>query len=428
MGNCLARSVIRMQPVRIVQFIPGLKSPTDGEAMERLKGLKCRECGRYYPSSPIHVCEFCFGPLEVDYDYEVIRGLISRKRIESGPPSIWRYADLLPLDLPEGEPHVGQSVGFTPLVRARNLAEELGVKELWVKNDSVCHPTWSFKDRVVAVAIGKAKEFGFDTVACASTGNLANSVAAHSAEARLKSYIFIPADLERGKVITTLVYGATLVAVEGTYDEVNRLCAEVGDKYRWAFVNINIRPYYAEGSKTYGYEIAEQLGWRAPAHVVVPCAGGSLITKIAKAFKELRMLGLIPGGQDQHVRRAGARLRAHRDHDQEGLGRARAGAAQHHRQVAGHRQSGRRLLRVPRGEGLGRLRRARHRRGDHRGHAAPGAHRGHLHRDRRRRDRGGDEEAHRLGADPARTSRSSSASRATGSRRPTCSTIASPST
>jgi threonine synthase len=265
--------------------------------MERLKGLKCRECGRYYPSSPVHVCEFCFGPLEVDYDYEVIRTLISRKSIEAGPPSIWRYADLLPLNPAEGEAHIGQAVGFTPLVRARNLAEELGVRELYVKNDSVCHPTWSFKDRVVAVAINKAKEFGFDTVACASTGNLANSVAAHSAEARLKSYIFIPADLERGKVITTLVYGPTLVAVEGTYDEVNRLCAEVGDKYRWAFVNINIRPYYAEGSKTYGYEIAEQLGWRAPAHVVVPCAGGSLITKIHKAFKELRMLGLIPEGK-----------------------------------------------------------------------------------------------------------------------------------
>jgi threonine synthase len=262
-----------------------------------LKGLKCRECGRHYPSSPIHVCEFCFGPLEVDYDYEAIASQISRAKIEAGPPSIWRYAPLLPLNIPEGETPVGQAVGFTPMLRARNLAEELGVKELWVKNDSVCHPTWSFKDRVVAVAIGKAKEFGFDTVACASTGNLANSVAAHSAEARLKSYIFIPADLERGKVITTLIYAPTLVAVEGTYDEVNRLCAEVGDKYRWAFVNINIRPYYAEGSKTYGYEIAEQLGWRAPAHVVVPCAGGSLITKIAKAFNEFRLLKLIPEGE-----------------------------------------------------------------------------------------------------------------------------------
>jgi threonine synthase len=262
--------------------------------LDRLKGLKCRECGRYYPSSPVHVCEFCFGPLEVDYDYEVIRARVSRARIEAGPKSIWRYADLLPVELPDGLPAVGAAVGFTPLIRARNLADEWGVKELYVKNDSVSHPTWSFKDRVVAVAICKAKEFGFDTVACASTGNLANSVAAHAAEARLKSYIFIPADLEQGKVIATLIYAPTLVEVQGTYDEVNRLCAEVGDKYHWAFVNINIRPYYAEGSKTYGYEIAEQLGWRAPAHVVVPCAGGSLITKIAKAFKELQLLGLIP--------------------------------------------------------------------------------------------------------------------------------------
>jgi threonine synthase len=263
--------------------------------MERLQGLKCRECGRSYPSAPVHVCEFCFGPLEVDYDYEAIRATVSRRRIEEGPTSIWRYADLLPVEWSrDREPPVGQAVGFTPLVRARNLAQELGVRELYIKNDSVCHPTWSFKDRVVALALAKAKEFGFDTVACASTGNLANSVAAHSAEAQLKSYIFIPADLERGKVTATLVYNPTLVAVHGTYDEVNRLCSEVADKYRWAFVNINIRPYYAEGSKTYGYEIAEQLGWRAPAHIVVPCAGGSLITKIRKAFKELRLLGLIP--------------------------------------------------------------------------------------------------------------------------------------
>ena len=265
--------------------------------MDRLKGLKCRECGRGYPSSPSHVCEFCFGPLEVDYDYEVIRARISRARIEAGPKSIWRYADLLPLDLVDGLPPIGAAVGFTPLVRARNLADEWGVRELYVKNDSVSHPTCSFKDRVVAMAIGKAREFGFDTVACASTGNLANSVAAHAAEARLASYIFIPADLEPGKVIATLIYAPTVVEVQGTYDEVNRLCAEVGDRYHWAFVNINLRPYYAEGSKTYGYEIAEQLGWRAPAHVVVPCAGGSLLTKIAKAMQELQMLGLIPASR-----------------------------------------------------------------------------------------------------------------------------------
>jgi threonine synthase len=262
--------------------------------LDRLKGLKCRECGRGYPASPIHVCEFCFGPLEVDYDYEAIGARVSRARIEAGPPSIWRYADLLPLDVPDGEPPIGPHVGFTPLVRARNLAREWGVRELYVKNDAVCHPTCSFKDRVVAVAVAKAREFGFDTVACASTGNLANSVAAHAAEAGLKACVFIPADLEQGKVIGTLVYAPTLVEVQGTYDEVNRLCAEIGDKYHWAFVNINLRPYYAEGSKTMGYEIAEQLGWRAPAHVVVPCAGGSLLTKIAKAFPELARLGLIP--------------------------------------------------------------------------------------------------------------------------------------
>ncbi|OGL17365.1 MAG: threonine synthase [Candidatus Rokubacteria bacterium RIFCSPLOWO2_12_FULL_69_21] len=258
--------------------------------MTKLKGLKCRECGRRYPSSPVHICEFCFGPVEVDYDYDALKGVITRQSIAAGPPSIWRYRELLPI---EGDVAVGHHVGFTPLIRSQNLAEELGVRELWIKNDSVCHPTWSFKDRVVAVAVTRAKEFGFDTIACASTGNLANSVAAHAAEARLKSYIFIPADLEQGKIVATLVYQPTLVAVEGTYDEVNRLCSEVSDKYRWAFVNINIRPYYSEGSKTYGYEILEQLGWRAPAHIVVPCAGGSLITKIWKAIREFASLGLI---------------------------------------------------------------------------------------------------------------------------------------
>ncbi|MGH7262826.1 MAG: threonine synthase [Candidatus Rokuibacteriota bacterium] len=258
--------------------------------MEKLKGLKCRECGRRYPSSPAHICEFCFGPLEVDYNYDALKGVITRASIAAGPPSIWRYKDLLPID---GEVAVGHHVGFTPLIRSQNLAEELGVPELWIKNDSVCHPTWSFKDRVVSVAVTKAKEFGFDTVACASTGNLANSVAAHAAEARLRSYIFIPADLEQGKIVGTLVYRPTLIAVQGTYDEVNRLCSEVSDKYRWAFVNINIRPFYSEGSKTYGYEILEQLGWRAPGHIVVPCAGGSLITKIWKAIGEFTMLGLV---------------------------------------------------------------------------------------------------------------------------------------
>ena len=260
------------------------------EPLSNVRGLTCQECKRSYPVSPVHVCEFCFGPLAVDYDYAAIRRVLTRARIASGPPSIWRYRDLLPID---GEPAVGGHVGFTPLVRARNLADELGVREVYLKNDSVCHPTWSFKDRVVAVATTKAIEFGFDTMACASTGNLANSVAAHAALARLHAYVFIPADLEAGKVLGTQVYAPVLVTVEGTYDEVNRLCSEIADRYHWAFANINLRAFYAEGSKTYGYEIAEQLGWRAPAHVVVPCAGGSLITKIWKALQELHALGLI---------------------------------------------------------------------------------------------------------------------------------------
>src|SRR3989442_1472262 len=265
-----------------VQYNSGLNSPTDGDAlMEKLRGLKCRECGRGYPSAPVHVCEFCFGPLEVDYHYEALKGVVTRQSIAAGPPSMWRYKDLLPID---GDVAVGHHVGFTPLIRARNLADELGCREVWVKNDSVCHPTWSFKDRVGSVAVTKALEFGFD------------SVAAHAAEGRLKSYIFIPADLEQGKVLATLVYGPTLVAVHGTYDEVNRLCSEIADKYRWAFVNVNFRPYYSEGSKSHGFEIVEQLGWRTPAHIVVPCAGGSRITKIWKAIKELKILGLIDEG------------------------------------------------------------------------------------------------------------------------------------
>lgn len=258
--------------------------------MARVKHLRCRECGRVYPVEPLHVCEFCFGPLEVDYDYTAIKRTLTRKRIEAGPPSIWRYWDLLPV---EGEAQVGKYCGMTPLIRARNLADALGVKELYIKNDTVCHPTLSFKDRVVTVAVTKAIEFNFQVVACASTGNLANSVAAHAAEAGLESFIFVPADLECEKILGTLIYDPNLVAVEGNYDEVNRLCSEIADKYGWAFVNINIRPYYAEGSKTFGYEIVEQLGWKAPRHIVVPAAGGSLITKIWKGLKELHALGLI---------------------------------------------------------------------------------------------------------------------------------------
>lgn len=258
--------------------------------MSFVKGLRCRECGREYHKSPIYVCEYCFGSLEVDYDYDAIKKKISRQSIEKGPLSLWRYRDLLPID---GDPVDGLHAGFTPFFKAKNLGKVLGVKELYIKDDSVSHPTLSFKDRVVCVALTKAKEFGFDTVACASTGNLANSVAAQSAAAKLNRFIFIPADLEMGKVVASLIYAPNLVAVEGNYDEVNKLCAEIAAKHKWAFVNINIRPFYAEGSKTFGHEIAEQFGWKAPAHIVVPSAGGSLICKILKALKEFEKLGLI---------------------------------------------------------------------------------------------------------------------------------------
>ncbi len=258
--------------------------------MSYVKGLRCRECSREYPKEPLYVCEYCFGPLEVDYDYERIKRKLTKEVIEHRPKNLWRYRELMPID---GEPTNGLKSGFTPLIRAKNLDKALGVEELYIKDDSVNHPTLSFKDRVVAVALSKAKEFGFDTVACASTGNLANSVAAQAAVANLKRYIFIPADLELGKVIGTLIYDPILVAIEGNYDQVNRLCSEIATRYEWAFVNINIRPYYAEGSKTYGYEIAEQLGWKAPKHIIVPCAGGSLITKIWKGLKEFQKLGLI---------------------------------------------------------------------------------------------------------------------------------------
>jgi threonine synthase len=261
-----------------------------GENMNYIKSLRCRECKREYSIKPVHVCEFCFGPLEVVYDYEGIKRSLNRTKLESRPKTMWRYRELLPL---ESDPAVGRNVGFTPLIRAERLGEALGVKELYLKNDAVNHPTLSFKDRVVSVAVSKAKEFGFEVVACASTGNLANSVAALAAEGGLESYIFVPHDLEQGKILGTLIYGTNLVGITGSYDEVNRLCSEIAENYRWAFVNINIRPFYAEGSKTFGYEIAEQMGWSVPRHVVVPMAGGSLITKIWKGFNELEKIGLL---------------------------------------------------------------------------------------------------------------------------------------
>ncbi len=258
--------------------------------MSLIKGLRCRECGREFPPKALFVCEYCFGSLEVDYDYAAIQGKLTRERIESRPRSIWRYRELLPID---GDPTVGLHTGMTPFFRAERLGKVLGVKELYIKDDSVCHPTLSFKDRVVSVALSRARELGFDTVACASTGNLANAVSALSAQAGFERFVFIPADLESSKVVGSLIYKPRLVAVEGNYDEVNRLCAEIATRHRWGFVNINIRPYYAEGSKTYGFEVAEQMGWKTPRHIVVPAASGSLLVKIWKGFKEFRKLGLI---------------------------------------------------------------------------------------------------------------------------------------
>ena len=255
-----------------------------------MKALKCRECGREYPLAATHVCEFDFGPLEVAYDYALIKKSLTRAAIESRPQTMWRYRELLPV---ADEPTVGRQVGFTPLVKADRLAKALAIRELWIKNDAVNYPTLSFKDRVVSVALSRARELGFTTVACASTGNLANSVAANAASAGLKAYVFIPADLEQGKILNSLIYGAQVIGIKGHYDEVNRLCAEIAGKYGWGFVNINLRPFYAEGSKSYLYEIVEQLGWRVPDHIVAPMAGGSLITKIHKAFNELATLGLI---------------------------------------------------------------------------------------------------------------------------------------
>jgi threonine synthase len=261
--------------------------------MSFVLGLRCRECGENYPQAPRHVCESCFGPLEIEYDYEAIRRSLSREKIARRERNLWRYRELLPID---GEPRVGLYSGFTPLVRARRLGAALGIKELYLKDDSINHPTFSYKDRVVSVAISKALEFGFDTVACASTGNLANSVAAHAAVAGLDCYVFIPDDLEPAKIVGSAIYGPKTVAIRGNYDDVNRLCSEVGDKYGWAFVNVNLRPYYVEGAKTQGFEIAEQLGWKLPQHLIVATAGGTILPKLAKSFQELIDVGLVEAG------------------------------------------------------------------------------------------------------------------------------------
>jgi threonine synthase len=252
------------------------------------RALQCRKCGRESHLEPVNLCDFCFSPLEVVYDYKAMSRAVTKEKIASGPPSMWRYRNLLPVD---GEV-VDIGSGFTPLVKADSLGREMGLNELYIKNDCL-NPTYSFKDRVVSVAIARARDFGFPIVACASTGNLAASVAAHAAKAHLKAYVFIPADIEQSKIISTAIYNPTLVAVEGSYDDVNRLCSKLVAKYNWGFININLRPYYAEGSKTLGYEIAEQLGWRAPDCVIAPAASGLLFTRIWKGLEEFSMLRLI---------------------------------------------------------------------------------------------------------------------------------------
>jgi len=259
---------------------------------DRIRGLQCRECGQLYAAEARHVCELCFGPLEVAYDYAAVASSMTRETVARGPQTLWRYRDLLPI---EGERVVDTRAGFTPLVRAHNLGRALGLRNLWVKNDTV-NPTFSFKDRPVSIASTRARELGFEVLACASTGNLAGSVAAHAAKAGMRACIFIPSDLEPAKIVGASIYEPTIVAVDGNYDDVNRLSSEVADLYPWAFVNINLRPYYSEGSKTLAFEVAEQLGWRLPDAVVVPVASASMFTKVHKGFSELQQVGMVDSG------------------------------------------------------------------------------------------------------------------------------------
>ena len=262
--------------------------------------LRCRECGKSYGNQPLSICDDCFSPLEVEFDLDYVRGRFTRDAIAAGPLNMWRYRALLPVS----DSYIPTTpAGMTPLLAAPRLAKRIGANNLYIKNDAVCLPTLSFKDRVVAVALANAQAFGFDTVGCSSTGNLANAVAAGAARLGLKTYILVPADLEPAKILNTQVYGATLIRIDGNYDHCNRLCSQIAEKYNWGFVNVNLRPYYAEGSKSVGFEIAEQLGWRLPDNVVVPMAGGSLITKIKKAFRELVTLGLV---EDKQVKFFGA--------------------------------------------------------------------------------------------------------------------------
>ena len=328
--------------------------------MSYVIGLRCRECGKKYPQKGVHVCELCFGPLEVEYDYAAMQGKVTRESIEAGPRSLWRYRDLLPCE----EPLAGLNSGWTPLKRARNLERVLGVRELYIKDDSANYPTWSYKERVVSVAITKAIELGYDTVGCASTGNLANSVAAHAAQAGLKAFVMIPHDLELGKVLGSLIFGPTMVRIQGNYDDVNRLCSEIADKYRWAIVNVNLRPFYTEGAKTFGFEIAEQLGWKLPQHTVVPTAGGTILPKVYKAYQELIKLGLVEDSLPKIYSAQAAGCNPVVEAIRAGRELYQAAEAQDDRQEHCDRESGGRVLRGAGSKAVGRVGGGRDGRGD----------------------------------------------------------------
>ena len=366
-----------------------------------VQALQCKECGELYALEARYVCDRCFGPLEVKYDFSGLDAEEARRKIQSGPLNIWRYADFLPF---ETRPQTALSAGMTPLVRADRLAKQLGIREVWIKNDAA-NPTHSFKDRVVTVALAKAQELGYEVVACASTGNLANAVAAHAAAAGLESYVFIPSDLEEQKILATGVYGTHVVGVKGSYDDVNRLCTELSSERDWAFVNVNVRPYYAEGSKTLAYEVAEQLGFEIPDRIVGPIASGSLFTKVARGFEEWLEVGLIEGELPTFngAQAAGCSPVAQAFEDGPGFLQAREGVDD--RQVARDRQPGRRAVRARPGAALRRLDRLGHRRRDPRGHPAPGRDHRHLHGDGRRRDHRGPAQAGRAWGHRSRRAR-----------------------
>ena len=361
---------------------PGTAAPDEEQALATTaEHLKCKECGRTYPLEALFVCDFCFGPLEVSYDYEKIRRRATKERIAHGPPSLWRYADFLPVN---NKPVVDLQAGYTPLIKADRLAAELGLKKLWVKNDTA-NPTHSFKDRVVSVALQRARELGFEVVACASTGNLANSVAAHAAASGTEAFVFVPANLEIQKIIATAIYGVNVVKVRGNYDDVNRLCTEIASEKKWAFVNVNVRPYYAEGSKTLAYRDRRAAGLAGARQGRDAGGVGFAADQDTQGFLGTGRGRTYPAQGAGGTRRPGAGLRPGGG----GLRRRRrareAGQARHHRQVAGHRQPGGRHLRAGSSARDRRLHRERHRAGDRRRHQAAGGDNRHLHRDGRRR-------------------------------------------